>query len=720
MNTGWTFAGEPAAVGPGALTLVEGSTFCLSAQSGDVDPGGVLGLFVRDTRVLSRWQARIDSQALQPVTVLSHAPYGATFLSRMPPGPEGRALLLRRDRYVGNGLREDLELINLGTEEVRCELRFTMDCDFADLFEVKEGRVQSRGEPAISWESGAVEYASRGEHRLACRVSSSDFALDGADGERTPPVELRIPVQVPGRASWRGSVTVTVRVGEEELALDFPPDDTEERETPATRLARWVSGTTQITTNSPELARVLSRSRSDLAMLRIYNPELDSAVIAAGSPWFMTLFGRDSLLTAYQALPMDPSLAVGTLLTLAQHQGTKVEPVSEEEPGRILHEVRSGVDAEMTLGGAGVYYGSVDATPLFVMLVGELARWGLATDEVETLLPHVDRALEWVERYGDKDGDGFVEYQRATDRGLVNQGWKDSSAGLNFEDGTTAEPPIALVEVQGYVYAAYLARAYLARQRDDEPTAERFLDKASRLREEFNRRFWLEDRDYFAVALDADKRPVDGLASNMGHCLWTGIADPDKARRAARRLLEPDMFSGWGIRTLSAKMSAYNPMSYHNGSVWPHDNALAAAGLMRYGMVDEALKIICGILDAAAALDGHLPELFCGFDRDEFPGPVPYPTSCSPQAWSAAAPIHLMRLLLRFAPDVLNRRVWIDPVLPPRLTYLTVHQLRVAGGTVDIRIRRDGFEVTGLPEGFELVKAPSDLVDPLLAGRAAG
>jgi glycogen debranching enzyme len=312
--------------------------------------------------------------------------------------------------------------------------------------------------------------------------------------------------------------------------------------------------------------------------------------------------------------------------------------------------MRFGAATHLALGGGHVYYGSVDATPLFVMLLGELRRWGLADDVVTRLLPHADAALAWIDTFGDRDGDGYVEYQRATPAGLANQGWKDSWDAIRYADGRLPDAPIALCEVQGYTYAAYVARAHFAEEAGDRQTEARYLDKARRLKEAFNRDFWLEDRGWFALGLDADKRAIDALASNMGHCLWTGIVDADKAPAVAERLLSPELFSGWGIRTLSTAIRSHNPVSYHNGSVWPHDSALCAAGPMRYGFVDEALRVIEGLLGAAEAGGGRLPELFAGFSRSEFSSPAAYPTSCSPQAWAAATPHLILRLLLRLEP----------------------------------------------------------------------
>jgi glycogen debranching enzyme len=462
--------------------------------------------------------------------------------------------------------------------------------------------------------------------------------------------------------------------------------------------------------------KVIRRSQEDLGSLRIFNPDHpDRAVVAAGAPWFMALFGRDSLLASFMSLLLDPSLAKGTLLTLADYQGTKVEAASEEEPGRILHEVRLGATAGLALGGSGVYYGTVDATPLFVIVLAELSRWGLDDAAMRHLVPAADRAIRWMEEYGDRDGDGFIEYQRRTEKGLRNQGWKDSGDGINFADGTLAEPPIALCEVQGYAYAAYIGRALLATAAGDPATAASCVAKASTLKQAFNEQFWLADRGYFAIALDKDKKPVDALASNMAHCLWAGIVDEDKAAHVAEHLMSPEMFTGWGIRTLASNMGAYNPASYHNGSVWPHDNAIAVAGLMRHGFVDEACKVAYSLLEAADHFDGRLPELFCGLDRSQYPEPVAYPASCSPQAWASAAPVHLIRTLLRFDPGLPWNELWLAPTLPPHNTRFHFDNVPFSGdGRLSIHIDGASVRVRGLPAHIRLRQEPRPPLSELL------
>ncbi len=504
-------------------------------------------------------------------------------------------------------------------------------------------------------------------------------------------------------------MTVTPSLDGQDLGEFRPSPASPGGSRPAQRLADWRRQSPLVHASDARMASVFAASTEDLGSLRIFDPDhADRAVIAAGAPWFMTIFGRDSLLPSWMVLPLDPSLALGTMRTLASLQGTKVTPATEEEPGKILHEMRFGMQASLWLGGSSVYYGTVDATPLFVMLLGELRRWGLEREVVDELLPHADRALDWIVNYGDRDGDGFVEYGRSTELGLANQGRKDSFDGITFADATIAEPPIALAEVQGYVYAAYLAKSHFCTEREDADGAAYWAHKAQELKDAFNRVFWLPDREYFALGLDASKRPIDSLASNMGHCLWTGIVDAGKAAPVARHLTGPDMFSGFGIRTLAASCGAYNPMSYHNGSVWPHDNAICAAGLMRYGYVREAQQVAIGILEAAEYFGGRLPELFCGFGRDEFAQPVSYPTSCSPQAWASAAPFHLLRTLLRFDPSVPVGKLWCDPAIPARYLPLRIESMHVAGARVCVDVREDGWSLDGLGDVLSLVRSGRD------------
>jgi glycogen debranching enzyme len=701
---GWTFAGEPPSLGSsgGTVTLVEGAAFCVCGRSGDIDPDQPHGLFFRDTRLLSRWRLLVDDQAPEALATMEADPFETTFVARAQPraGRADSTLLVLRHRYVGHGMREDVVLRNLAAEPAACSVSVAVGADFADLFEVKESRVQARGEHELDAGGEGLRF------RRAWRGDVRGARVHGDGWTATPDGMLTIDVVVPARGQWSSCLQVHPSVDGVESPPRYACGEPVERTVPSRRLREWRRANPVVFTEHKGLAQLLVRTEEDLGALRIFDPEHpDRVAVAAGAPWFMTVFGRDSLITAWMALLLDPSLAVGTLRTLARFQGTVVDPRSEQEPGRILHEMRFGMDAAQSPGGGNVYYGSIDSTPLFVMLLGELHRWGGDPAALAELLPAADRALDWIGQYGDRDGDGFVEYRRATDQGLLNQGWKDSFDGVTFADGRIAEAPIALAEVQGYAYAAYVARAEIAQRSGDAGTAERWTDRARALRAAFNRDFWLPERGWFALGLDRDKRPIDGLASNMGHCLWTGIVDEDKAAQVAEQLLSPEMFTGWGVRTLGSSMGAYNPMSYHNGSVWPHDNALIAAGLMRYGYVEHAQRIATSLIDAAGYFGGRLPELFCGFARTEFEAPIPYPTSCSPQAWAAGSPLLLLRALLRFDPAVPEGRLWLAPELPAPLGDLRIERVSLAGTRIAVTVVDGVAQTTGLPASVQLMTA---------------
>jgi glycogen debranching enzyme len=702
----WSPQQQPVSVEqPGGLvTIVEGSSFILSDRSGDVRPGdGPVGLFVLDTRILSTWELVLDAQPLEPLSVSVTEPYSATFV--MQPCPQQRvgedsSLLVVRQRWVGAGMRENLQLRNYSSQAVTVALDLRVASDMADVFEVKAGRVVIADQPPHV--DDALHTSSvRGGVRRSVKVAERTAGNPGIVG----PAGLSWALTIPAKGEWRTCIEVAASIGDRDIALQYGCGDQPAVAKPSQRLVAWRQRAPTLVTQDHRLIEAIARAVDDIGSLVIEDPaHPDSPVLAAGAPWFMALFGRDSLLASYMSMIVDPGLAVGVAQTLARHQGVAVDTATEEQPGRILHEVR------FTSGTADgdarhIYYGTADATPLFVVLVGELSRWGVARAVIDALMPHVDRALDWIERYGDSDGDGYVEYERLTPGGLFNQGWKDSWDGINDADGNLATPPIALAEVQGYVYAAYRARAELARLRSDTLTAERYESKAAALAAAFDRDFWVSERGWLAVALDRDKRQVGSLASNMGHCLWSGIILPARAPAIATQLMSPQMFSGWGLRTLATSMPRYNPLSYHNGSVWPHDSAIAAAGLMRYGFVDESCRLIDAILAAAAAHGGRLPELYAGLDRSELPVPVGYPTSCSPQAWASAAPLLLLRTLLRLEPRLDIGELPISPV--PGAASPDDVGLSHGGSRIHIHAPHDGtVAVTGLPADVAVVTAP--------------
>ena len=724
MADPWNYAGPVTQLGSGAgsVTLVDESTFAISGGTGDISSGAAQGLFFRDTRILSQFEVVLNGVRAEPLAAVTDDPFSATFVARDIPAP-GRAdstLMVFRHRHVGQGMREELVLRNFGDEATVCTVEVLVDADFADLFAVKEGRVGT--DPRQGSVTAEVEECTspRGagsadgwvalSYTYAREPVARGVEIRAVGAHRVAPGLITFEVIVPARGEWSTCLEVGPVIDGRLFAPKYRCGEPVERATPSERLAEWRRQVPQVETDHPALKQVVARSAEDLGALRIFDPDHpERVVVAAGAPWFMTVFGRDSLLTAWMALLVDPDLARGVLQTLARFQGEEVDPRHEEEPGRILHEMRFGDAASLSLGGGSIYYGTADATPLFVMLLGEMRRWGVARELVDELLPNAARAIEWIEHFGDADGDGYVEYHRATDRGLANQGWKDSWDGIRYGDGRVAEAPIALAEVQAYTYGAYLASAHFAFEAGDTATYDRFRSKAAHLKANFNRDFWLEEKGWFAVGLDADKKPIDSLTSNIGHCLWTGIVDEDKAHQVAQALVGPSMFSGWGLRTLASDNGGYNPISYHCGSVLPHDTAIVAAGMARYGYDGAAQQLIFGLLDAASAQGGRLPELFSGLDRGELTVPVGYPTSCSPQAWSAASPLLCLRTLLRLDPWIPYGKTWLCPNLPEGIGYLKVEGIPLAGSRVTIEVGDQvpgGVSVTGLPPEIEVIREP--------------
>ncbi len=694
---GWNADTAAGPLGPGSITLVEGSSFCISAANGDIVPDFPHGLFVEDTRILSRWNLTVNGETLEPLAANIKEPYRALFAGRVsrPDGYADSPLIVERLREVGAGIQEQITVRNFSLSPAECVITLRVDADFADLFEVKEARGQRQ------WE----ESRDAGDDRLVI-LSAWESVQKGvvilADAlEEITEEALTCRIVIPPHGHWSTTVRAAPTLDGADEILAFTAQSGGEPSAQDLRRQEWVSKIPVMSLGNPSIERTLRRSYDDLGALRIEDPEHPNRiVVAAGAPWFMALFGRDALWASLMALPVDPSLAFGTIQTLADRQGTVMDVMSEEEPGKILHEVRLDVSSKLALGGKSAYYGSVDATPLFVALFGEICRWGFAAETIAGLLPHVDRALDWIRDYGDKDGDGFVEYARLNDHGLINQGWKDSWDGINFADGTLAQPPIALCEVQAYVYSAYLARSWMAYDSGDLLLAAHYRDLGAQLKKKFNEQFWLPDQGYYAVALDRDKRPVDACASNMGQCLLFGIVDQDKAALVAERLMSPEMFSGWGVRTLASNMGAYNPVSYHNGSVWPHDNAIIAAGLLRYGFIEKAQRISTALFEAAEYSGGRLPELYCGFSRDQFDQPVPYPTACSPQAWAATTPIQLVKGLMGYYADVARGGLWLDPALPESYGDLHIANAPLATGRITIDVSGSTATVQGLPDGI--------------------
>jgi glycogen debranching enzyme len=616
---------------------------------------------------------------------------------------------LRRRLVICDRLYVEIELRSFNRRALTVPLALRLAADFADVFEVRGVRRRTaRGRAMVPKVNGSVlAFAYEGQDDL---FRETQVELDPAPHRWAPDAdrvgarwELRLE---PGRAQ-RVLVSVVSTAGSRRRATPSLERSVESLER-AER--RWRASCTRINTDNEFFESVTSASIRDLYALLM--PAASGRLPAAGIPWYVAPFGRDSLLTSYEALLLNPDLARDTLRVLAALQAHADEPWRDAEPGKILHELRTGELARAGLIPHTPYYGTVDATPLFVMLAAAYFRWTADLETIAGLRPAIDAALEWIDRHGDLDGDGFVEYRRRATAGLENQGWKDSRDSVVHPDGTLAEGPIALVEVQGYVYLAKLRIADVYEVLGEPDRARELRRQAEVLRSQFNQAFWNPDAGFFALALDGRKRQVASVTSNPGHCLYCDIVEPDKAAAVAERLMAEDMFSGWGIRTLSAASRAYNPMSYHNGSVWPHDNAIIAAGLKRYGYEQAAEKIAAAMFDIAArARDNRLAELYCGFERRPGAEVVGYPVACSPQAWAAAAPFMLVQAMLGLTAHAPSSTLAvIRPKLPSWLGRVEVRNLRIGGATVGLAFTQsDG--VTG----FSLLEQEGELTVTMAA-----
>jgi len=684
-------------------TIKHESMFLLSDRYGDIVDGSpaALGLYFRDTRFLSRWELRIDGQRplyLHSAADRNYSMLIETTLPREKIDDHGRRktqnLQVSRQRRLGAGMHETIKLLNHGADarDIQVEIRF--GADFLDVFEVRGVIRDARGktrEPDVVGGEATLAYDGRDGVVRATRLTfdPAPTVLDGTHAQWR--------VTVPPRSAVTLNVAALPSAGEA-----VPPDlelDQMEREYQV-----WRKKCTRFRLSNTQLQRYLDKAVLDLRMMQTMSED-GLPAIDAGVPWFSTLFGRDSLITAYQALLVNPELAKGTLAKLAQLQGEKVDDWRDEEPGKILHEVRVGELAAVGDIPHTPYYGSIDSTPLWLVVLGYVWNWTGDREFADAMWPHAVRALEWIEKYGDSDGDGYVEYKRRSGGGLDNQGWKDSFDGILHEDGSIAEAPIALAEVQGYVYDAKRRIGRVARALGHEDIAEQLEHEAVQLKERYNRDFWMNENNTYAVGLDANKEQIKSVTSNPGHGLWSGIVENAKAQRLARRLCAPDMLSGWGVRTLSAMNPGYDPIGYHTGSIWPHDNSIIAHGLMLYGFIDESNRVINELALAGAFFDYRYPELFCGYARDDVPVPVEYPVACRPQAWATGAPLLMMRSYAGMTADVPNKTLSIvRPSLPAWLERAEVIGMRVGSARVDLL-----FVQSGGTTGVQVMRKDGDL-----------
>ncbi|MFN0074085.1 MAG: glycogen debranching N-terminal domain-containing protein [Chloroflexota bacterium] len=705
------------------IAINEGTTFLIVNRPGNVQPGSEYGLYQRDIRFLSNYALRLAGLQLITLTarlvdhqrsvhVLTNPHFGDW--------PQG-SFVVTRTRTVESGLHEDLEITSYVDQFMNLEVQMEFDADFAHIFQVR-GHV------------GDDETRATGTSSIVAPERPNDpsrVVLSSPDRHPGWLTEIRFsmppePIEPQNQPIWR--IGLPGR-GTVQLGIDFilhqpnasPQYPRQRSGSTATRAQeslaraeeRFVRDAPRLETDSFPLKQAYDRALRDLAALRLKGEDVaeHENAIAAGIPWFMALFGRDALITGYQTLPYLPEISRGALKALAGLQGTRVDPVTQEEPGKILHEYRvdSSPGHEVLIPHF-PYYGTIDATPLFLMQLREHYRWTGDIELVRSLWPAALRALEWLDAHGDDDGDGYIEYIRRGSRGLQNQGWKDSWDSVRFSDGKLAEPPIALCEVQGYAYAAKLGMAELADVLQEKGLANSLRLKAEQLRERFNRDFWSERRSTYVLALDGQKRQVDALASNAGHALWSGIAEPGLAAQVVRQLMSPAMFSGWGIRTMGSDEGGYNPIGYHTGTVWPHDTAMIADGFQRYGFYDEANALVEAVFASAEHFELYrLPELFGGYPRADFGFPVEYPTACSPQAWAAGAVPLLISTILGLRADAQERHIEIHPRFPrlsDPISYLRLSGLRIGDGELDIELQNINGEVRTtlrkVPRGFKV------------------
>jgi len=681
-------------VGPPLITINRGDTFVVAEQDGRITPYTDQGIYSRDTRYVSSYQLFADGHhwILQNSGALAYYasrayltnPRITTEHNEIEPG----TLSLILDRAVFDGLHEDFEIRNYSVRQVRFSLELSLRTDFADIFEVKAKRLVRKGNVTTEWRPETSELISSYEHNgfmrsVVTRLTRSGSAANYSNGR------ISFLVDLEPRGSWHTCCQHAFRGEKAWKTSHRCVHMLRNAKSPVEReMSNWKNVTTSVTTSNEDVYRLFRQSVEDMAALRLPHAggTQDEFIPAAGVPWFVTVFGRDSLIVSLQNLIVYPDFARGALRTLGKLQANEVDDYRDAQPGKILHEIRFGELAERKLIPHTPYYGTADATALYLITLCGAWKW-LGDDsfflEQEAV---AKKCLEWIDRSGDMDGDGLQEYQTRSPHGYENMGWKDASDSVVYPDGTPVRGPKALCELQGYAYDAWLRMAEAFEYFGQLEAANRLRKKAAELRQRFEELFWCDGSQFYAYALDGDKKQVQTIASNPGHLLWSGIVDRERAARVMARLMEPDMWSGWGIRTLSSDNPAYNPFSYQNGSIWPHDNGIIALGFRKYGFAKEAGMIARDISEAASYfLFYRLPELYAGTKREPGAFPVQYLGANVPQAWDAGSVFHLLRAILGLNADAHKRTLYVDPILPHWLPDLTLHNLRVGATRVTVR-----------------------------------
>ena len=685
-------------VGPDQISILSGQTVLVSEPDGQIHWPSDKGLYFFDTRVISSWAIYANGEPWDLLNGSAITQHEARFYltNRMIRTIDGvippRRLGLILSRSISGGMHEDLDITNNSLRRVRFQLEIALRCDFADIFEVKSGEIVRRGRITTQWSQGKQQVRTvyrNADFVRAVTVAPGKVKAVYANGRLSFEIDLD-----PGEA-WHCCLRYKLEDGK----TSFPPLDScvdEYQRTPhAEALADWLRSVLKIRTSNEEFYRLYRQALEDMAALRLPIAGTDNLIFlpAAGMPWFVAPFGRDSLIASLQSMLINPDFARGTLDILGSLQAREEDEYRDAEPGKILHEIRYGELAHFKLIPHTPYYGTADATPLYLITLHAAWRatgdWALLERHLET----AEGCLSWIDNYGDRDGDGFQEYQTRSPVGYENMGWKDSGDSVVYPDGSLVRGPKALCELQGYVYDAWLRMSEIFDALGKPDAAEQLRRKAAALFKRFNEAFWDEELGFYVFALDGEKKKVLTVASNAGHCLWSGIVPPERAGRVVRRLMAPDMWSGWGIRTLSALHPAFNPYNYQTGSVWPHDNSIIALGFKRYGFGAEAARIARDISEAASHFQFYqLPELYTAIERDESSFPVQYLGANLPQAWAAGSVFALMQAMLGLQPDAPRGKLYVDPSMPAWLPDLTALDLRVGEARFDIRFWRDGEE----------------------------
>jgi len=702
-------------VGPAQIAIHHGQTVLLTAPDGQVSWPSERGLYFRDTRVISTWAIYANGEPWDLLNGGAIAYNAArifltnrTFVSE--DGPiRARTVGLVIGRHIEEGLHEDIDVTNNSQNSVRFNLEITIRSDFADIFEVKSNQIVRRGRVTTSWSASQQVLRVTYRNKDFCR----EVIVRTVDGDGEPTVNangrLSFDIGLKSGQGWHRCLIYDLVDGTERSRAPRRCTHSSAASDHAKRMDEWRRTVLKIASSNEEFYRCYLQGVQDLAALRLPLKGTDHMVFvpAAGLPWFVALFGRDTLIASLQTMIVYPEFAAGTLEVLGQYQATERDDYRDAEPGKILHELRYGQLAHFKLIPHTPYYGTADATPLYLVTLH--AAWRATGDRalIERHMPTAEACLTWIDKYGDRDGDGFQEYQTRSPAGYENMGWKDSGDAVMYPDGALVQGPKALCELQGYVYDAWLRMAEIYDELDNKRRANALRRKAAGLFQKFNEAFWDEESGFYAYALDGDKKKVLSVASNVGHCLWSGIIAPERAEAVVKRLMRKDLWSGWGIRTLSADHAAFNPYNYQTGAVWPHDNSLIALGMRRYGFAAEAAAVARDISRAASHfLLNQLPELYAGLQRDPTSFPVQYLGANVPQAWAAGTPFMLLQAMLGLQHDAPRGKLYIDPALPDWLPDVALTDLRLGRRHFDIRFWRDGKDTV-----FKVLKGKNGVVE---------